>query len=105
MPYLLLLVNFQISDETEFSRQFSKVGAKALGKPEEDITTNITYNRSVVPGSFAFGLTIVGLGHLDSEAKEECKAVFHKFFTRKLGVPKDRGFIHFHNPAYLGPAI
>ncbi|KAF7359231.1 RNA helicase [Mycena sanguinolenta] len=102
MPYLLLLVNVQIPDETKFASKFSQVAAKFLGSPETDITTNITYNRAGTAGPLAFGLTVVGLGNLPPEAQEQYSAAFSWFFTRKFGVPKDRVFIRFHNPGYVG---
>ncbi|KAF7353701.1 Tautomerase/MIF [Mycena venus] len=104
MPHLLLLLNIPVSDDRAFARQFHKVSAKALGKPEAAITINITYNGTHAKGFLAFGLTVVGLDNPDSQVQEECKAIFFKFFTEELGIPEDRGFIHFHNPAYLGSA-
>ncbi|KAJ6500607.1 hypothetical protein C8R45DRAFT_978333 [Mycena sanguinolenta] len=103
MPYLLLLVNVEILDETQFARKFSKVAAKIFGTPETDITTNVTYNRAATAGPLAFGLTVVGLGNPTAEAQETYNASFSWFFTRKFGVPRDRVFIHFHNPGPLEP--
>ncbi|KAJ6500604.1 hypothetical protein C8R45DRAFT_74958 [Mycena sanguinolenta] len=102
MPYLLLLVNVEIPDETKFACKFSQVAAKLLGSPETDITTNITYNRTGAAGPLAFGLTVVGLDNLSADAKERYSASFSWFFTRKFGVPRDRVFIHFHHPGYVG---
>ncbi|KAF7359217.1 hypothetical protein MSAN_01263800 [Mycena sanguinolenta] len=111
MPYLLLLVNveasvlqrrgwrtgsinlLQISDETQLSRKFSQVAAKILGSPEEDITTNISYNRTGTARPLAFGLTVVGLANPTTEAKERYSASFSWFLTRKFGVPKDQVFM------------
>ncbi|KAF7359229.1 RNA helicase [Mycena sanguinolenta] len=104
MPYLLLLVNIEISDETRFAQKFSKVAAKFLGSPETDIATNITYNRTGTAGPLAFGLTIVGLGNAPAEIKERYSASFSWFFTRKFGVPNDRVFIHFQNPGPMQPS-
>ncbi|KAF8191451.1 hypothetical protein K438DRAFT_1830534 [Mycena galopus ATCC 62051] len=100
MPYLMLLVNVQILEETEFTREFSKASAELLGEPEAGITAHITYNRTGPAGSVAFGLMIAGVDNLDSEAKEQVKISFRKFFTRKFVVAKDRVYIHFHEPAY-----
>ncbi|KAJ7261258.1 hypothetical protein B0H12DRAFT_1231490 [Mycena haematopus] len=93
MPHLLLLVNVEISDETQFTRKFSEVAAKFLGNCEADIITNITYNRTGTAGPLAFGLTVVGLDKLTAEAKEKCSTSFSWFFTRAFGIPKDRVFM------------
>ncbi|KAJ6500605.1 hypothetical protein C8R45DRAFT_978319, partial [Mycena sanguinolenta] len=92
-----------ISDETQFAYKFSQVAAKILGSSEKDINTNITYNRTGTAGPLAFGLTVVGVGNLTDEAKEKYCASFSWFFTRKFGIPKDRVFIHFHNPGRTEP--
>ncbi|KAJ7349070.1 hypothetical protein DFH08DRAFT_134753 [Mycena albidolilacea] len=105
MPYLLLLVNVQVSDEDAFSREFTKACVKALRRPEAEITTNITYNATGAAGSLGFGLTIVGLDTLDPETKEKCSNAFSKFMASRLGMPKDRGFIRFTNPGDARVAI
>ncbi|KAJ7796864.1 hypothetical protein B0H14DRAFT_67700 [Mycena olivaceomarginata] len=76
MPYLLLLVNVQVSDEDAFSREFTKACVKALRRPEAEITTNITYNAAGAAGSLGFGLTIVGLDTLDPEPKRNAVTLF-----------------------------
>ncbi|KAJ7847748.1 hypothetical protein B0H14DRAFT_3867408 [Mycena olivaceomarginata] len=104
MPYLLLLVNIQVADETAFSREFTKVVVKALRKPEADITTNITYNRTLASaGSLGFGLTIVGYDNLDPKTRDKCSNIFFKFMASRMGIPKNRGFIRFTSPGCRDP--
>ncbi|KAJ7826642.1 Tautomerase/MIF superfamily [Mycena leptocephala] len=107
MPYLELMVNVQIPNETEFALEFSKVGAKALGKPEAYITTSITFNKTLTfAGTLepAFALSIVSLDNINPEANEKYSAILSEFFQSKLGIPNDRGYINFCDPGrgYLG---
>ncbi|KAJ7243414.1 Tautomerase/MIF superfamily [Mycena haematopus] len=101
MPYLELMVNVQIPNETEFALEFSKIGAKALGKPEAYITTSITYNKTLTfAGTLepAFALSIVSLDNLNPEANDKYSAVLSEFFKDKLGIANDRGYITFTDP-------
>ncbi|KAJ6500630.1 Tautomerase/MIF superfamily [Mycena sanguinolenta] len=107
MPYLELMVNVKIPNEREFALEFSKIGAKALEKPEAYITTSVTYNQTLTfAGTFepAFALTVVSLDNLNPEANEKYSAVLSEFFKDKLGIPNDRGYIRFTDPGrgFLG---
>ncbi|KAJ7915572.1 Tautomerase/MIF superfamily [Mycena leptocephala] len=98
MPYLELMVNVQIPNETEFALEFSKVGAKALGKPEAYITTSITFNKTSPlrePWSLPLrSASCVSLDNINPEANEKYSAILSEFFQSKLGIPNDRGYIY-----------
>ncbi|KAJ7168357.1 Tautomerase/MIF superfamily [Mycena crocata] len=96
MPYLELLVNVEIPEETEFALEFSKVSAKTLGKPEEYITVSVTYSKTLTfAGSLdpAFALSITSLDNLNPEANEKYSAKLSEFFQDRLGIPNDRGYM------------
>ncbi|KAF7359208.1 hypothetical protein MSAN_01262800 [Mycena sanguinolenta] len=108
MPYLELMVNVKIPNETEFSVEFAKFGAKALGRPESYMSSSVTYNRTLTfAGTLepAFALTVVILNsELNPEANEEYSAALSEFLQEKLDIPNDRGYINFCDPGrgYLG---
>ncbi|KAJ7184392.1 Tautomerase/MIF superfamily [Mycena filopes] len=107
MPYLELMVNVPLRDEQKFALEFSKLGAKVLGKPEGYITVSITYNKTLTfAGTFepAFALTITSLDNLNPEANEKYSLALSEFFQEKLNIPSDRGYITFNDPGrgYLG---
>ncbi|KAJ7677245.1 Tautomerase/MIF superfamily [Mycena rosella] len=107
MPYLELLVNVPIPNDTEFALEFSKVAAKTLGKPEAYITVSTSVNKTLTfAGTLepAFALSVVSLDNLNPEANEKYSAVLSEFFQSKLGIPNDRGYITFHDPGrgYIG---
>ncbi|KAJ7778624.1 Tautomerase/MIF superfamily [Mycena maculata] len=107
MPYLELMVNVQIPNDTEFALEFSKAAAEALGKPEAYITVSITYNKTLTfAGTLepAFALTVTSLDNLNPEANLKYSAIFSEFLQSKLGIPNDRGYITFNDPgrAFLG---
>ncbi|KAJ6620292.1 Tautomerase/MIF superfamily [Mycena sp. CBHHK59/15] len=107
MPYLELMTNVQIPNETEFALEFSKFSAKTLGKPEAYITVSVTYNKTLTfAGTLdpAFACTVVSLDNLNPEVNEKYSASLSEFFQHKLGTPSDRGYITFHDPGrgYLG---
>ncbi|KAJ7460913.1 Tautomerase/MIF superfamily [Mycena galericulata] len=107
MPYLELLVNVQIPNETEFALTFSKAAAEALGKPEKYITVSVAYNKALTfAGTLepAFALSVISLDNLGPEVNEKYSAILSEFFKSKLGIPNDRGYITFHDPGrgYLG---
>ncbi|KAJ6500631.1 Tautomerase/MIF superfamily [Mycena sanguinolenta] len=107
MPYLELMVNMKIPNETEFSLELSKFGAKALGRPESYMSTSVTYNQTLAfAGTLepAFALTVVILNDLNPEANEKYSAALSQFLQDKLGIPNDRGYINFCDPgrAFLG---
>ncbi|KAJ7494307.1 Tautomerase/MIF superfamily [Mycena galericulata] len=107
MPYLELLVNVQIPNETEFALEFSKVAAEALGRSEEWISVSVTYNKTLTfAGTLepAFALSVIYLGDLGPEVNEKYSPLLSEFLKTKLGVPNDRGYILFHDPGmgYLG---
>ncbi|KAJ7460912.1 Tautomerase/MIF superfamily [Mycena galericulata] len=100
MPYLELLVNVQIPNETEFVLAFSKAAAEALNKPEAVISVSVVYNKTLTfAGTLepAFALSIISLDNLNPESNEKYSASLTEFFNSKLGIPNDRGYI-----AYLG---
>ncbi|KAJ7273037.1 Tautomerase/MIF superfamily [Mycena rebaudengoi] len=101
MPYLELMTNVHIPNDTEFALEFSKVGAKVLGKPEAYITVSITYNKTLTfAGTLepAFALSVTSLDNLNPEANEKYSAALSQFFHEKLGTPSDRGYIVFNDP-------
>ncbi|KAJ7349027.1 Tautomerase/MIF superfamily [Mycena albidolilacea] len=101
MPYLELMVNVQVPNETEFALEFSKVGAKALGKPEAYITVSITHNKTLTfAGTLdpAFALVVTSLDNLNPEANDKYSAILSEFLKEKLGIPNDRGYITFQDP-------
>ncbi|KAJ6606369.1 Tautomerase/MIF superfamily [Mycena vulgaris] len=107
MPYLELLVNVPIPNETEFALEFSKLGAQVLGKPEAYITVSITLNKTLTfAGTLepAFALTVTSLDNLNPEANEKYSVQLSEFFTSRLNIPNDRGYITFHDPGrgYIG---
>ncbi|KAJ6546932.1 Tautomerase/MIF superfamily [Mycena capillaripes] len=96
MPYLELTVNVQIPNETEFSLEFAKTAAKALGKPESLTSTSVSYNKTLsFAGTLepAFALTVLNLNNHNPEANEEFSAIFSEFLKSKLGISNDRGYM------------
>ncbi|KAJ7677250.1 Tautomerase/MIF superfamily [Mycena rosella] len=107
MPSLELTVNVPIPNDTEFALEFSKVAAKALGKPEATVAVTTSVNKALAfAGTLepAFVLTVISLDNLNPEANEKYSAALSEFFQSKLGIPNDRGYITFHDPGkgYLG---
>ncbi|KAF7353718.1 hypothetical protein MVEN_01057000 [Mycena venus] len=97
----------QITNQAEFSLNFAKAGAKALGKPEAVMSTIVSFNNSLTFGGTldpAFSLTVTSLDNLSSEANEKYSATFSDFIDSNLGIPKDRGYIIFRDPGreYMG---
>ncbi|KAJ7043080.1 Tautomerase/MIF superfamily [Mycena alexandri] len=106
MPSLELMINVQVPDEKEFALQLSKIGTKALGKPEGHITVSITYNKTLTfAGTFepAFALSVMQLNG-SVEANEKLSAAFSEFLKERLNIPNDRGYITFVDPGpgYVG---
>ncbi|KAJ7776866.1 Tautomerase/MIF superfamily [Mycena maculata] len=107
MPYLELMVNVQIPNETEFALAFSKIGAQAMNRPEGYISVSITYNKTLsFAGTFepAFALNVTGLDDLTRATNEKNSAIFSEFFQSTLGIPNDRGYIVFKDAgrAFIG---
>ncbi|KAJ7090375.1 Tautomerase/MIF superfamily [Mycena belliarum] len=107
MPYLELLVNVPVHDETELALEFSKVAARALSKPESYITVSITFNKTLTFGGTlepAFALRVVSLDNLSPSLNEGYSKILSEFITSKFGIPNDRGYINFDDPGrgYLG---
>ncbi|KAJ7288802.1 Tautomerase/MIF superfamily [Mycena rebaudengoi] len=103
MPYLELMINVQIPNETEFALEFSKVGAEVLNRPEGYISVSVTYNKALTfAGTLepAFALSIIGLDDLTPEVNAKSSATLSQFFLEKLGTPSDRGYIVFKDPGW-----
>ncbi|KAL0955739.1 hypothetical protein HGRIS_001955 [Hohenbuehelia grisea] len=101
MPSLELVTNVKLDDPKAFAKEFSKLGAETLRKPEAYISTSYTYNETLTfNGTFepAFILQITSLDNINETVNEEYSQTFFKFFEEKLGTPGDRGYIVFFDP-------
>ncbi|KAF8655871.1 hypothetical protein AX16_002954 [Volvariella volvacea WC 439] len=101
MPALELSTNVKIPDLPAFVREFSKVSAEILGKPESYIATDVRYNEYLSwNGTFepAFLLKITSLDNINPEANVKYSKALFQFLKDKLGLPDDRGYIDFYDP-------
>ncbi|KAF9533575.1 Tautomerase/MIF superfamily [Crepidotus variabilis] len=101
MPTLNFVTNIELPDRKAFALEFSKFGAKLLGKPEGYISVLVTYNDTLTfAGTFdpAFSLRIDSLDNINPTINEVYSQEFTKFFKEKLGIPNDRGYITFIDP-------
>lgn len=107
MPAIVLTSNIKPADLPAFVKEFSKVTAELLGKPEKYISVDFRHNETLsFAGTFdpAFLLVITSLGNINPEVNEKYSATLFAYLKEKLGVPGDRGYITFNDPgnAYIG---
>ncbi|KAF8590507.1 Tautomerase/MIF [Ramaria rubella] len=101
MPALVLTTNVKVDNVKDFVLEFSKLGAKVLGKPEAYISIQYNYDENLsFAGTFdpAFLFVITSLDNINPEANEKYSATFFSYFKEKLGVPGNRGYISFYDP-------
>ncbi|KAJ6546931.1 Tautomerase/MIF superfamily [Mycena capillaripes] len=101
MPYLELVVNVQIPNETEFSLEFAQLASKTLDIPISLVSTCVVYNKTLTfAGTLepAFSLSINCLEKLNPEANKGFSAIFSEFITSKLKIGNDRGYVKFVDP-------
>ncbi|KAF8352250.1 Tautomerase/MIF [Amanita rubescens] len=101
MPYLNLITNVKIADPKAFVLEFTKLGAKVLGKPEGLMCASYTYNETMAyAGTFepAFQLFITSVGNLNPQANITYTSKISAFLKEKLGLADDRGYIFFSDP-------
>ncbi|KAG6831222.1 hypothetical protein H0H92_012019 [Tricholoma furcatifolium] len=97
MPSLELSTNVKVSDPKAFALEFSKFSAETLKKPEKYITVKYSHNEILTfQGTLepAFTMLVISLDNLNPEANEEYSKAFFEFFSKKLGVKGDRGYIY-----------
>ncbi|KAK7449765.1 hypothetical protein VKT23_013240 [Stygiomarasmius scandens] len=107
MPALELRTNVKIPNLQEYIKDFSKLSAETLGKPEEYICVLVLHDQ---PMTFkgtpepAFLLNVTSLDNINPEANVKYSAAFFDHFKKTLGIDGDRGYISFIDPgrAYLG---
>jgi len=110
MPTFGLTTNVHIADRKAFAIKFSKLCAETTEKPELYVSVKIDYNETLTfNGTFepAFNFTIVSLDNIDHQKNEKYSKVFFDFFKKELGIPGERGYIHYVDPgrenlAYAG---
>ncbi|THH21102.1 hypothetical protein EW146_g406 [Bondarzewia mesenterica] len=110
MPSLVLTTNVKVADPKAFALEFSKAGAKILGKPEAYISVSYHYEEILTfNGTFdpALLLNIISLDNISPEKNEVYSKALFEFFEKHLGVSSDRGYITFIDPgrAFLGLAM
>ncbi|PFH52482.1 hypothetical protein AMATHDRAFT_140110 [Amanita thiersii Skay4041] len=101
MPYLQLTTNVKVEDPKGFAREFSKLGAEVLGKPEGYISVSIAQNDTLTfGGSFdpAFQLLVISLDNINPQVNEVYSKKFFQFFKDKLNIPDNRAYITFIDP-------
>ncbi|KIY69084.1 Tautomerase/MIF [Cylindrobasidium torrendii FP15055 ss-10] len=107
MPSLELKTSAKVPDLEKFLLEFSKEGARILGKPEAYITTSVsplplmTFAGTTEP---AFTLLVISLGNITPEKNEVYSKELSEFLQSKLGLSPERGYITFLDPGndYLG---
>jgi len=101
MPTLTLTTNVAVTDKETFVKNFSKLAADVLKKPEEYIMVNWTHNPMLIfKGSFepTFFLHVYSLGNLSPDLNEGYSKSFFSHLRKELGINDDRGYIVFEDP-------